>query len=82
VRPTLDDAAAVENRELGGEPVGNLDGLEPDGQGGYLATDWFSGALYRLDADGKATDETKPKMLGLVEHLSAALREPAEAAAV
>jgi len=35
-----------------------------------------------LDADGKATGETKPKLLGLVEHLSAALRQPAEAAAV
>jgi tryptophan synthase alpha chain len=35
-----------------------------------------------LDADGNATDETKPKMLGLVERLSAALRAPAEAAAV
>ena len=33
-----------------------------------------------LDADGKATGETKPKLLGLVEHLSAALRQPAEAA--
>lgn len=39
---------------LGGEPVGNLDGLEPDGKGGYLVTDWFSGGLYRFDADGKA----------------------------
>ena len=38
----------------GGEPVGNLDGLEPDGQGGYLVTDWMSGGLYRFDADGKA----------------------------
>jgi sugar lactone lactonase YvrE len=38
----------------GGEPVGNLDGLEPDGQGGYLVTDWLSGGLYRFDADGKA----------------------------
>jgi hypothetical protein len=37
-----------------GEPIGNLDGVEPDGQGGYLATDWFSGALYRIGADGKA----------------------------
>ncbi len=35
-----------------------------------------------LDADGKATAETKPKLLGLVERLSAALRLPAEAAAV
>jgi len=35
-----------------------------------------------LDADGRATDETKPRLLGLVEHLSAALRQPAQAAAV
>jgi sugar lactone lactonase YvrE len=37
-----------------GEPIGNLDGVEPDGQGGYLATDWFSGGLYRISVDGKA----------------------------
>jgi sugar lactone lactonase YvrE len=37
-----------------GDPIGNLDGVEPDGQGGYLATDWFSGGLYRIGDDGKA----------------------------
>ena len=37
-----------------GEPIGNLDGVEPDGQGGYLVTDWFSGGLYNISADGKA----------------------------
>ena len=37
-----------------GDPVGNLDGVEPDGQGGYLVTDWFSGGLYDISADGKA----------------------------
>lgn len=35
-----------------GVPVGNLDGLEPDGQGNWLVTDWIAGALYRLKADG------------------------------
>ncbi|HUW74161.1 MAG TPA: tryptophan synthase subunit alpha [Methyloceanibacter sp.] len=35
-----------------------------------------------LDKDGKATGETQPKLLGLVERLSAALRQPAQAAAV
>jgi sugar lactone lactonase YvrE len=40
--------------DLGDQPIGNLDGLEPDGQGGYLATDWVAGALYRIDAGGKA----------------------------
>jgi len=34
-----------------------------------------------LDADGKAMGETKSKMLGLVEHLSTALRQPAAAPA-
>lgn len=37
-----------------GEPIGNLDGVEPDGQGGYLVTDWISGGLYRVGSDGKA----------------------------
>jgi sugar lactone lactonase YvrE len=40
--------------DLGDQPIGNLDGLEPDGQGGYLATDWVKGALLRIDASGKA----------------------------
>ena len=37
-----------------GEPVGNLDGLEPDGAGNWLATDWVAGALYRIGPDGAA----------------------------
>ena len=36
-------------------PVGNLDGVEPDGKGGYFATDWISGGLFRISAEGKAT---------------------------
>jgi len=40
--------------DLGDDPIGNLDGLEPDGQGGYLVTDWVKGALYRIDRSGKA----------------------------
>jgi tryptophan synthase alpha chain len=35
-----------------------------------------------LDPDGKATAATKPRVLGLVERLAAALHHPAEAAAV
>jgi hypothetical protein len=37
-----------------GEPIGNLDGVEADSQGGYLVTDWFSGGLYHIGEDGKA----------------------------
>jgi sugar lactone lactonase YvrE len=48
------DYETKEIQSLGGEPVGNLDGLEADGEGGYLVTDWLSGVLYTFDADGKA----------------------------
>jgi sugar lactone lactonase YvrE len=48
------DYETKEVSDLGDEPVGNLDGLEPDGQGGYLVTDWISGGLYRFSPDGKA----------------------------
>ena len=37
-----------------GEPVGNLDGLEPDGAGNWIVTDWVGGALYRIHPDGTA----------------------------
>lgn len=37
-----------------GAPIGNLDGLEPDGMGGWLTTDWISGGLIRIGKDGKA----------------------------
>ncbi len=34
-------------------PVGNLDGLESDGAGAYLATDWVKGALYLIQPSGE-----------------------------
>ena len=37
-----------------GRPVGNLDGLEPDGAGNWIVTDWVNGTLYRLHPGGKA----------------------------
>ena len=37
-----------------GKPIGNLDGLELLQPGVYLVTDWAAGALYRVDAKGKA----------------------------
>jgi sugar lactone lactonase YvrE len=48
------DLESGEVASLGdGTPVGNLDGVEPDGQGGYLVTDWMAGALLRIDPEGK-----------------------------
>lgn len=49
------DYASKEITSLGGgEPIGNLDGVEADGKGGYLVTDWMSGGLYRFAADGSS----------------------------
>jgi hypothetical protein len=36
-----------------GTPVGNLDGLEPDGDG-FLVTDWVAGKVFRIAKSGKA----------------------------
>ena len=36
------------------KPVGNLDGLEPDGAGGWYVSDWMAGGLYRAGPDGRA----------------------------
>src|SRR6476660_2953367 len=36
-------------------PAGNFDGVEPDGKGGYLVTDWVSGSLFQVAKDGKPT---------------------------
>jgi sugar lactone lactonase YvrE len=33
-------------------PFGNLDGLEPDGKGGWLVSDWVAGKLFRVDREG------------------------------
>lgn len=38
-----------------GVPVGNLDGLEPDGKGGWMVTDWIGGAALRIAEDGTST---------------------------
>ena len=37
-----------------GTPVGNLDGVKPDGQGAYYVTDWMAGTLLHIHPDGKS----------------------------
>ena len=49
------DLAGKKISTLGtGEPVGNLDGLEPDGNGAWFVTDWMAGALFRISSAGEA----------------------------
>jgi len=35
------------------QPTGNLDGLESDGRGGYVVSDWIAGKVLHIAADGK-----------------------------
>lgn len=35
------------------EPTGNLDGIELDGKGGYIVTDWKAGKVFHITKDGK-----------------------------
>ncbi len=39
---------------LGGNPIGNLDGVESDGNNGYYVTDWMNGKLYQINKTGEA----------------------------
>lgn len=43
------------------KPVGNLDGVEPDGKDGYYVSDWMVGKLFHFDAKGHATELMKLK---------------------
>ncbi|TWT19083.1 hypothetical protein FQY83_11990 [Luteimonas marina] len=40
---------------IGTAPIGHIDGIEPDGRGGYTITDWTRGEVLRVSADGVAT---------------------------
>lgn len=56
-------------RSLGdGSEVGHLDGVQPDGDGNYLVTDWMSGDLYRIHTDG-SFDSLMNLGQGLADHL-------------
>ena len=37
-------------------PLGNLDGLESDGRGGYIVTDYIKGKLFHVSAAGEARE--------------------------
>lgn len=36
------------------EPLGNLDGVESDGKGGYIVTDWIAGKVFHVNAMGES----------------------------
>jgi hypothetical protein len=38
---------------IGTQPICHIDGLEPDGVGGYTTTDWLTGEVFHVSHDGK-----------------------------
>ena len=49
------DLATKKKSLITPKPVGNFDGLESDGKGGYLATDYLAGKLVRISPKGDVT---------------------------
>jgi sugar lactone lactonase YvrE len=54
--------------QLTKEPVGNLDGIEKDGKGGYIVTDWVAGKVFRIGGDGKVTLLMQHDKNGTADH--------------
>ena len=52
---------------IGGAPIGNLDGVESAGSGGYYVTDWMAGKLYHVNAFGQATSLLELEQ-GMADH--------------
>ena len=49
------DLITQQMKSLGDQsPVGNLDGIEADGQGNYLVTDWMKGRLLKITPEGRS----------------------------
>jgi hypothetical protein len=49
------------------KPLGNLDGVESDGKGGYIVTDWIAGKVFHVQKSGTSkTLTTFPK--GAADH--------------
>ena len=49
----LDDGAI--SPLSGTEPIGSVDAVEPDGQGGYFLTDWGAGKVMHVTSSGEVT---------------------------
>jgi hypothetical protein len=48
------DLTTKQRTVLTPEPIGGIDGIEPDGRGGYLVTDVFGSRILRVAADGSS----------------------------
>ncbi len=51
-RTSLDLLSFSFSRLITRDPVGNIDGVESDGKGGYIVTDWMAGKVLRISPQG------------------------------
>lgn len=70
---TIDLATGAIER-IGSVPIGHIDGIEPDGRGGWTVTDFTHGALLHIDADGTPT-RLLTLVKGSADHLYLADRQ-------
>lgn len=50
------------------EPLGNLDGVELDGQGNYVVTEFMKGQVLRIDSEGNVSELMRLPSPGLADH--------------
>ncbi|MDX1563995.1 MAG: SMP-30/gluconolactonase/LRE family protein [Phycisphaeraceae bacterium] len=46
-------------RQITSKGIGHLDGVESDGRGGYIVSDWMAGKIYHISAKGKVRTVAK-----------------------
>lgn len=49
------DYATKQVGRIGNQPISRIDGIEPDGAGGYTVTDWVTGQVSAVTANGAPT---------------------------
>ena len=50
------DMTTKQKTAITAQPFANIDGVESDGRGGYIVTDWFTGKVLRVSAAGQVTE--------------------------
>ena len=64
------DRGTKEISRISKEGIGNLDGVQPKGNGEYYISDWATGKIYTIDMEGNLTEEfTSGKSSGDILYL-------------
>ena len=61
------DLETAQKTSITPEPFANIDGVESDGGGGYVITDWFAGKVFQVSGQGEVR-ELRQLMQGTADH--------------